>query len=95
MTERRTGGAPRRTVSAHSRKKLCLGSLRGGPLFLALFLGAAAGALLAPLPGMAAGMAAALIPVVILAAVAAFVTVQLLPAGHPAPAPSESRAGTE
>lgn len=101
---------------------LCLGSLRGGPIFPALFLGAAAGALLAPLPGlgvvpgMAAGMAAALtaalrlpvssvvlivlvlgsaamIPVVILAAVAAFVTVQLLPTGHPAPAPSqESRA---
>ncbi|MFC9247537.1 chloride channel protein [Streptomyces sp. NPDC057136] len=44
---------------------LCLGSLRGGPVFPALFLGAAAGALLAPLPGlglvpaMAAGMAAA------------------------------------
>ncbi|MEU4352297.1 chloride channel protein [Streptomyces sp. NPDC023838] len=44
---------------------LCLGSLRGGPVFPALFLGAAVGALLAPLPGlglvpaMAAGMAAA------------------------------------
>ncbi|GGW47631.1 hypothetical protein GCM10010503_25620 [Streptomyces lucensis JCM 4490] len=44
---------------------LCLGSLRGGPTFPALFLGAAAGVLLAPLPGlgvvpgMAAGMAAA------------------------------------
>lgn len=44
---------------------LCLGSLRGGPVFPALFLGAAAGLLLAPLPGlgvvpaMAAGMAAA------------------------------------
>ncbi|MGW7198310.1 chloride channel protein [Streptomyces chryseus] len=44
---------------------LCLGSLRGGPIFPALFLGAAAGVLLAPLPGlgvvpgMAAGMAAA------------------------------------
>ncbi|MEU9037502.1 chloride channel protein [Streptomyces sp. NPDC048352] len=44
---------------------LCLGSLRGGPVFPALFLGAAAGVLLAPLPGlglvpaMAAGMAAA------------------------------------
>ncbi|MBD0734917.1 chloride channel protein [Streptomyces sp. CBMA29] len=44
---------------------LCLGSLRGGPVFPALFLGGAAGALLAPLPGlglvpaMAAGMAAA------------------------------------
>ncbi|MEU4874139.1 chloride channel protein [Streptomyces sp. NPDC021608] len=43
---------------------LCLGSLRGGPVFPALFLGGAAGALLAPLPGfglvpaMAAGMAA-------------------------------------
>lgn len=43
---------------------LCLGSLRGGPVFPALFLGAAAGVLLAPLPGlgivpaMAAGMAA-------------------------------------
>ncbi|WP_351222584.1 chloride channel protein [Streptomyces sp. NPDC002133] len=43
---------------------LCLGSLRGGPIFPALFLGAAAGVLLAPLPGfgvipgMAAGMAA-------------------------------------
>ncbi|MFG2133723.1 chloride channel protein [Streptomyces sp. NPDC048751] len=101
---------------------LCLGSLRGGPTFPALFLGAAAGALLAPLPGlgvvpgMAAGMAAAsaaalrlpvssvvlivlvlgssaMIPVVIIAAVAAFVTVELLPTGHPAPAPSpESRA---
>ncbi|MET9888329.1 chloride channel protein [Streptomyces sp. NPDC006430] len=44
---------------------LCLGSLRGGPIFPALFLGAAAGVLLAPLPGLsivpglAAGMAAA------------------------------------
>ncbi|MEU9305621.1 chloride channel protein [Streptomyces sp. NPDC048269] len=44
---------------------LCLGSLRGGAIFPAVFLGAAAGALLAPLPGlgvvpaMAAGMAAA------------------------------------
>jgi len=43
---------------------LCLGSLRGGPVFPALFLGGAAGALLAPLPGlglvpaMAVGMAA-------------------------------------
>ncbi|WP_079177885.1 chloride channel protein [Streptomyces mangrovisoli] len=44
---------------------LCLGSLRGGPVFPSLFLGGAAGVLLAPLPGlgvvpgMAAGMAAA------------------------------------
>ncbi|MGG8406366.1 chloride channel protein, partial [Streptomyces sp. 12297] len=44
---------------------LCLGSLRGGPVFPALFLGAVAGVLLAPLPGlgavpaMAAGLAAA------------------------------------
>ncbi|MFJ3925276.1 chloride channel protein [Streptomyces sp. NPDC090022] len=44
---------------------VCLGSLRGGPIFPALFLGAAAGVLVAPLPGMgvgaglAAGMAAA------------------------------------
>jgi H+/Cl- antiporter ClcA len=44
---------------------LCLGSLRGGPVFPALFLGAAAGLLLAPglglgdVPAMAAGMAAA------------------------------------
>jgi H+/Cl- antiporter ClcA len=44
---------------------LCLGSLRGGPTFPALFLGAAVGVLLAPLPGlgvvpgMAGGMAAA------------------------------------
>ncbi|MFD7260739.1 chloride channel protein [Streptomyces sp. NPDC059874] len=44
---------------------LCLGGLRGGPVFPALFLGAVAGVLLAPLPGlglvpgMAAGMAAA------------------------------------
>ncbi|MGW7363437.1 chloride channel protein [Streptomyces sp. NPDC054841] len=44
---------------------LCLGSLRGGPIFPALFLGAATGVLLAPLPGlgvipgMAGGMAAA------------------------------------
>lgn len=43
---------------------LCLGSLRGGPIFPALFLGAAAGVLLSPLPGLglapaiAAGMAA-------------------------------------
>lgn len=43
---------------------LCLGSLRGGPIFPALFLGAATGVLLAPLPGLgvipglAAGMAA-------------------------------------
>lgn len=42
----------------------CLGSLRGGPVFPALFLGGAAGVLLAPLPGlglvpaMAVGMAA-------------------------------------
>ncbi len=44
---------------------LCLGSLRGGPVFPALFLGAATGVLLAPLPGLgvvpglAGGMAAA------------------------------------
>ncbi|HEY9373028.1 chloride channel protein [Streptomyces sp.] len=44
---------------------LCLGSLRGGPIFPALFLGGAFGVLLAPLPGLgivpglAAGMAAA------------------------------------
>ncbi|MFE7275151.1 chloride channel protein [Streptomyces sp. NPDC057623] len=44
---------------------LCLGSLRGGPVFPALFLGGAVGVLLAPLPGLgvvpglAAGMAAA------------------------------------
>ncbi|MFI1395835.1 chloride channel protein [Streptomyces sp. NPDC020681] len=44
---------------------ICLGSLRGGPIFPALFLGAAMGVLLSPLPGlgvvpgMAAGMAAA------------------------------------
>ncbi|MEU0370682.1 chloride channel protein [Streptomyces sp. NPDC006283] len=44
---------------------LCLGSLRGGPVFPALFLGGAAGVLLAPLPGLgvvpglAVGMAAA------------------------------------
>ncbi|MFI1532989.1 chloride channel protein [Streptomyces anandii] len=43
---------------------LCLGSLRGGPVFPSLFLGAAVGVLIAPLPGlgvvpgMAAGMAA-------------------------------------
>ncbi|MFJ5548209.1 chloride channel protein [Streptomyces sp. NPDC093225] len=43
---------------------LCLGSMRGGPVFPALFLGGAMGALVAPLPGfglvpaMAAGMAA-------------------------------------
>ncbi|MCB5179045.1 chloride channel protein [Streptomyces antimicrobicus] len=49
---------------------LCLGSLRGGPIFPALFLGAAAGVLLAPLPGLgvgaglAAGMAASLAAVV-------------------------------
>lgn len=42
----------------------CLGSLRGGPVFPALFLGGAAGVLLSPLPGlglvpaMAVGMAA-------------------------------------
>ncbi|MFD9429641.1 chloride channel protein [Streptomyces sp. NPDC060002] len=44
---------------------LCLGSLRGGPVFPSLFLGGAMGVLLSPLPGlgvvpgMAAGMAAA------------------------------------
>ncbi|UQX01783.1 chloride channel protein [Streptomyces sp. RerS4] len=44
---------------------LCLGSLRGGPIFPALFLGAAAGLLCAPLPGLgvvpalAAGLGAA------------------------------------
>ncbi|MFE9931192.1 chloride channel protein [Streptomyces sp. NPDC005533] len=43
---------------------LCLGSLRGGPVFPSLFLGCAVGVLLAPLPGlgivpgMAIGMAA-------------------------------------
>lgn len=43
----------------------CLGGMRGGPVFPALFLGAAAGVLVAPLPGyglvpaMAAGMGAA------------------------------------
>ncbi|MFD8984664.1 chloride channel protein [Streptomyces sp. NPDC059564] len=43
---------------------LCLGSLRGGPVFPALFLGAAMGLLLSPLPGLdlvpavAAGLAA-------------------------------------
>nr|WP_261992251.1 chloride channel protein [Streptomyces sp. ms191] len=43
---------------------LCLGSLRGGPVFPSLFLGGAAGVLLSPLPGfglvpaMAVGMAA-------------------------------------
>ncbi|MFE9631845.1 chloride channel protein [Streptomyces sp. NPDC006463] len=43
----------------------CLGSLRGGPVFPALFIGAAVGVLLSPLPGlgvvpgMAVGMAAA------------------------------------
>ncbi|MFD0070990.1 chloride channel protein [Streptomyces sp. NPDC127166] len=43
---------------------LCLGSLRGGPVFPSLFLGGATGVLLAPLPGlglvpaMAIGMAA-------------------------------------
>ncbi|MCM2579799.1 chloride channel protein [Streptomyces meridianus] len=44
---------------------VCLGALRGGPVFPSLFLGAAAGVLCAPLPGlgtvtgMAVGMAAA------------------------------------
>lgn len=44
---------------------LCLGSLRGGPVFPAMFLGAATGLLLSPLPGLgvvpgvAAGLAAA------------------------------------
>ncbi|MFK4225078.1 chloride channel protein [Streptomyces sp. NPDC019890] len=44
---------------------VCLGSLRGGPIFPALFLGGAVGVLLSPLPGLgvvpgvAAGMAAA------------------------------------
>ncbi|NKI43715.1 chloride channel protein [Streptomyces physcomitrii] len=44
---------------------LCLGSLRGGPVFPALFLGGAAGLLASPLPGLgvvpglAAGLAAA------------------------------------
>jgi H+/Cl- antiporter ClcA len=44
---------------------LCLGSLRGGPIFPSLFLGGALGVLLSPLPGfgvvpaMAAAMAAA------------------------------------
>ncbi|MFJ3881342.1 chloride channel protein [Streptomyces sp. NPDC090077] len=44
---------------------LCLGSMRGGPIFPALFIGAAAGVLAAPLPGLglvpavAAGLAAA------------------------------------
>lgn len=45
---------------------LCLGSLRGGPVFPTLFLGGAVGVLIAPLPGLgvvpglAVGMAAAL-----------------------------------
>ncbi|MGW7191899.1 chloride channel protein, partial [Streptomyces sp. NPDC054838] len=48
---------------------LCLGSLRGGPIFPALFLGAAAGVLASPLPGLgvvpaiAAGMAATTVAV--------------------------------
>ncbi|WP_425348262.1 chloride channel protein, partial [Streptomyces palmae] len=39
---------------------LCLGALRGGPIFPALFLGSAVGVLLSPLPGLGAvpGMAA-------------------------------------
>lgn len=54
-------GVPAFKALAYS---LCLGSMRGGPVLPSLFLGGAAGALLAPLPGFglvpgtAAGMAA-------------------------------------
>ncbi|MFF1556028.1 chloride channel protein [Streptomyces sp. NPDC058279] len=52
-------------ICAGAAYTLCLGALRGGPVFPSLFLGGAVGVLLAPLPGLgvvpglAAGMAAA------------------------------------
>ncbi|MFF9132935.1 chloride channel protein [Streptomyces sp. NPDC014806] len=63
---------------------LCLGSLRGGPVFPALFLGGAAGVLLAPLPGlglvpaMAAGMAASVTAALRLPVSSAILVVLLL-----------------
>ncbi|MFE3766233.1 chloride channel protein [Streptomyces sp. NPDC059104] len=70
---------------------LCLGSLRGGPVFPALFLGAATGLLLSPLPGLgvvpgvAAGLAAAT-AVVLRMPVSSAVLVTLL-MGNPAVTP--------
>ncbi|MFF1556559.1 chloride channel protein [Streptomyces sp. NPDC058279] len=70
---------------------LCLGSLRGGPIFPALFLGAAAGVLLASLPGlgvvpaMTAGMAAVTVAVLRLPVSSVVLVVLLL--GSPAMMP--------
>ncbi|TVL89624.1 chloride channel protein [Streptomyces sp. SAJ15] len=63
---------------------LCLGSLRGGPIFPVAFLGGALGALLAPLPGlglvpgMAAGMAAGVVAVLRLPVSSAVLVVLLV-----------------
>ncbi len=46
------GRADRRTALQGGRLRLCLGSMRGGPIFPALCLGGMAGVLLAPLPGL-------------------------------------------
>jgi H+/Cl- antiporter ClcA len=70
---------------------LCLGSLRGGPIFPALFLGAALGVLLAPLPGlgvvpgMAAGMAASAAAALRLPVSSALLVVLLLGGGAMTP----------
>lgn len=70
---------------------LCLGSLRGGPIFPALFLGAALGVLLAPLPGLgvvpglAAGMAAAAAAALRLPVSSALLVVLLMGSGAMTP----------
>ncbi|SDN96474.1 chloride channel protein [Actinacidiphila guanduensis] len=70
---------------------VCLGGLRGGPVFPALFLGGAAGVLLAPLPGfglvpaMAAGMSAAVVSVLRLPVSSVILVALLL--GHPGSLP--------
>jgi len=70
-----------------------LGALRGGPVFPALFLGAAAGVLLSGLPGygvvpaMAAGMAAATAAILPLPVASAVLVTLLLGTSAPAMAP--------
>ncbi|MFD0004369.1 chloride channel protein [Streptomyces sp. NPDC127178] len=70
---------------------LCLGSLRGGPIFPALFLGAALGVLLAPLPGLgvvpglAAGMAASAAAALRLPVSSALLVVLLMGSGAMTP----------
>lgn len=76
---------------------LCLGSLRGGPVFPAVFLGGVVGVLLAPMPGlglvpaMAAGMAAAVASVLRLPVSGIVLVVLLL--GHAGSVPVVVLAG--